>query len=54
MEGWIATAQTNGKTLEVRASSRALFYVGQGKFQDSLSAMIADYEKRSAEPRPRH
>jgi hypothetical protein len=50
MEGWIATAQTNGKTFQVRASSPALLDVAQGKSQDSLNAMIADYEKRIAEP----
>jgi hypothetical protein len=50
MEGWIATAQTNGKTFQVRASSPALLDVAQGKSQDSLNAMIADYEKRLAEP----
>jgi hypothetical protein len=54
MEGWIATARTNGKTFQVRASSPALLDVAQGKSQDSLNAMIADYEKRSAEPRRRH
>jgi hypothetical protein len=50
MEGWIATAQTNGKTIEARASSTALLDVAQGRSHDSLSAMIADYENRSAEP----
>jgi hypothetical protein len=33
-----------------RASSPALLDVTQGKSQDSLNAMILDYEKRSAEP----
>jgi hypothetical protein len=50
MEGWIATAQTNGKTFQVRASTPALLNVAQGKSQDSLIVMIADYEKRSSEP----
>ena len=50
-EGWIATAQTNGKTFQARASSSALLDVAQGRSHDSLQAMIADYEKRSAEPR---
>jgi len=50
-EGWIVTAQTNGKTFQARASSPALLNVAQGRSHDSLSAMIADYEKRSAEPR---
>ncbi|HYJ04191.1 MAG TPA: hypothetical protein VEX43_03600 [Chthoniobacterales bacterium] len=50
-EGWIVTAQTNGKTFQMRASSAALLNVAQGRSHDSLSAMIADYEKRSAEPR---
>jgi hypothetical protein len=49
-EGWIATAQTNGKTFQVRASIPALLDVAQGRSHDSLQAMIADYEKRSAEP----
>lgn len=50
-EGWIVTAQTNGKTFPMRASSAALLNVAQGRSHDSLSAMIADYEKRSAELR---
>lgn len=50
-EGWIVTAQTNGKTFQIRASSFALLDVAQGRSRDSLPAMIADYEKRSAEPR---
>jgi hypothetical protein len=50
-EGWIVTAQTNGKTFQIRASSLALLNVAQGRSHDSLQAMIADYEKRSAEPR---
>jgi hypothetical protein len=49
-EGWIATAQTSGKTFQVRASSPALLDVVQGRSHDSLQAMIADYEKRSAAP----
>jgi hypothetical protein len=53
MEGWITTAQTNGKTFQVRASSPALLDVAQGKSQDSLNAMIADYENRTAQPRRR-
>jgi len=53
MEGWIATAQTNGKAFQVRASSPVLLDVAQGKSQDSLNAMIADYEKRRAEPAQR-
>lgn len=48
-EGWIVTAQTNGKTFQIRASSAALLNVAQGRSHDSLQAMIADYEKRSAE-----
>ena len=47
-EGWIVTAQTKGKTFQTRASSPALLNVAQGRSQDSLSAMIADYQKRSA------
>jgi hypothetical protein len=50
-EGWIAIAQTNGKTFQARASSPALLDVAQGRSHDSLQAMIADYEKRSAGPR---
>ena len=50
MEGWIATAQTNSKTFQARASSPALLDVAQGKSQDSLNAMIADYEKRTLQP----
>jgi hypothetical protein len=53
MEGWIATAQTKGKTFQMRASSPALLDVAQGKSQDSLNAMIANYEKRSAVPQRR-
>lgn len=53
MEGWIATAQANGKTFQVRASSSALLDVANGRSHDSLNAMIADYEGRTAEP-PRH
>jgi hypothetical protein len=49
-EGWIATAETNSKTLEARASIPALLDVAQGRSHDSLQAMIADYEKRSAGP----
>jgi hypothetical protein len=52
MEGWIATAQTNGKTFRIRASGPALLDVAQGKSQDSLDAMIADYQRRAAEPAP--
>jgi hypothetical protein len=47
-EGWIVTAQTNGKTFQARASSPALLNVAQGRAHNSLQAMIADYEKRSA------
>jgi hypothetical protein len=50
-EGWIATAETNSKTFEARASIPALLDVAQGRSHDSLQAMIADYEKRSAGPR---
>jgi hypothetical protein len=50
-EGWIITTQTNGKTFQTRASSPALLNVAQGRSHDSLQAMIADYAKRSAEPR---
>jgi hypothetical protein len=54
MEGWIASAQTNGKTFSMRASSPALLDVAQARSHDSLDAMIADYEKRSGEsPRRR-
>jgi hypothetical protein len=52
-EGWIATAQTNGKTFQARASSPALLDVAQGRSHDSLQAMIADYQKRSDEPQGR-
>ena len=51
MDGWIVTAHTKGRTIQARASSPALLEVAQGKSHDSLNAMIADYEKRSAEPR---
>ncbi|HMG04229.1 MAG TPA: hypothetical protein VK581_02135, partial [Chthoniobacterales bacterium] len=51
MDGWIATAQTKGGTIQPRASSPALLEVAQGKSHDSLGNMIADYEKRSVEPR---
>ena len=54
MDGWIAIAQTNGKTFQVRASSPALLDVAQERSHDSLNAMIADYEKRTAEPSRRH
>lgn len=50
VEGWIATAQTNGKTFQVRASSPGLLAVAQGTSQDSLNAMVVDYEKRAAAP----
>ena len=50
-EGWIVIAQTKGKTFQMRASSPALLNVAQARSHDSLQAMIADYEKRSAEPR---
>ncbi len=50
MDGWIATAQADGRTFQMRASSPALLDVANGKSQDSLNAMIADYEKRSAAP----
>jgi hypothetical protein len=50
-EGWIVTARTNGRTFQMRASSPALLNVAQGRSHDSLSAMIADYEKRSATSR---
>jgi hypothetical protein len=53
MEGWIATAQTNGKTFQVRASSPALLDVAQERSHDSLNAMIADYEKRTGKPSQR-
>jgi hypothetical protein len=53
MEGWIATAQESGKTFQVRASSPALREVAQERSHDSLKAMVADYEKRSAEPAQR-
>jgi hypothetical protein len=53
MEGWIAIAQTNGKTFQVRASIPALLDVAQGKSQDSLNEMIADYENRTAQPKRR-
>lgn len=52
-DGWIVIAQTNGKTFQVRASDPRLLDVARGKSLDSLSAMIADYEKRSAEPQRR-
>lgn len=47
-EGWIVAAQTKGKTFQMRASTSALLDVAQGHSRDSLSAMVADYEKRSA------
>lgn len=50
-EGWIVTAQTKGKTFQMRASSSALLDVAQGHSRDSLSAMVADYERRSAQLR---
>ena len=53
MEAWIATAQTNGQTFQVRASSPALLDVAQERSHESLRAMVADYEKRSAEPAQR-
>jgi hypothetical protein len=53
MDGWIATAQANGKTFQVRASSPALLDIAQGKSHDSLDSMIADYEKRMAAPASR-
>jgi hypothetical protein len=52
MEGWIVTAQTKAKLFSVRASSPALLRVVQS--HDALNAMVADYEKRTAEPRRRH
>jgi hypothetical protein len=53
MDGWIVTAETNGKRFQVRASSPALLDVAQGKSHDSLDSMIADYEKRMAAPASR-
>lgn len=53
MDGWIVTAETNGKRFQVRASSSALLDVAQGKSHDSLDSMIADYEKRMAAPASR-
>jgi hypothetical protein len=47
-EGWIVAAQTKGKVFQMRASNSALLDVAQGRSHDSLQAMIADYEKRSA------
>jgi hypothetical protein len=46
MEGWIALAQTHGRTVSTAASTPALLEVVQGKSKDSLPAMISDYEKR--------
>ncbi len=42
-DGWIAIAQTNGETFQVRASSPALLEVGEGKSRDSLEALAAAY-----------
>jgi hypothetical protein len=46
MEGWIALAQTRGRTVATQASTPALLEVVQGKSKDSLPMMISEYEKR--------
>jgi hypothetical protein len=46
-EGWIALAQTRGRTFASQASTPALLEVVQGKSKDSLPAMISDYQKRT-------
>jgi hypothetical protein len=48
MEGWVALAQTHGRTVAIQASTPALLEVLQGKSKDSLPAMVSDYEKRSS------
>jgi hypothetical protein len=50
MEGWIALAQTNGRTVASQASTPSLLEVVQGKSIDSLPAMISDYEHRPVTP----
>ena len=50
MEGWIALAQIDGRTVATQASAPALLEVLQGKSKDSLPAMISDYEKRPSPP----
>jgi hypothetical protein len=46
-EGWIALAQSNGRTIATKASSPALLEVPQGKSKDSLPAMISEYQNRA-------
>jgi hypothetical protein len=47
---WIATAQTKRQDIPNARLKPALLDVAQGKSQDSLNAMIANYEKRTAGP----
>jgi hypothetical protein len=49
-EGWIALAQTNGRTVSSQASTPALLEVAQGKSKDSLSTMISEYQNRAVTP----
>jgi hypothetical protein len=44
-EGWIVAASSKGRIFQTRASSDALLNAAQG---NSLKAMVADYEERSA------
>lgn len=49
-EGWIALAQTNGRTIATKASTAALEELIQGKSKDSLPAMISEYRSRATTP----
>jgi hypothetical protein len=49
-EGWIALAQTHGRTIATKASAPALLEVAQGKSKDSLPAMISEYKNRGGTP----
>lgn len=46
-EGWIALAQTKGRTIATQASTPALLEVIHGKSKDFLSTMISEYEQRA-------
>jgi hypothetical protein len=46
-EGWIALAQTQGRTIATKASTPALLEVAQGKSKDSLPTMVSEYQNRS-------
>jgi hypothetical protein len=49
-EGWIALAQTEGRTFATKASTPALLELAQGRSKDSLPAMISEYRNRATNP----